>query len=168
MHNLKALSLTDDFDALYEMFQEMPAEENGFMNTAFGLTKTEFAAFVQKRINESRGQDLSAGRVPATYYILYDENRNPVGLGKLRHYLNENLRKEGGHIGYGIRPSCRLRGWGSLLLASLLKEAAAKKIDKVLITIKEENTASRKVTENNGGCLTAVCGGTCYYEIDFN
>ena len=36
----------------------------------------------------------------------------PVGVSNLRHYLNENLEKDGGHIGTHILPKYRGRGYG--------------------------------------------------------
>lgn len=74
-------------------------------------------------------------------------------MGKLRHFLTEKLRKEGGHIGYAIRPSERNKGYGTILLNSLLREANYMNINKILLTIRNDNYASIKVALNNGGII---------------
>ena len=40
----------DEDNEVYQMFQEIPAEENGFYNTAYGLSKKEFKAFCQEEL----------------------------------------------------------------------------------------------------------------------
>lgn len=154
---------------VYRMFQEIPAEEDGFENPAHGMSREEFAAFCQEEVDHSLGKNLAEGYVPGTYYLLF-VNEQPVGLIKLRHFLNEHLRRFGGHIGYGIRPSCRGNKWGNLILAELLKFAKAKGIDKALLTIRDYNVRSRKVCEHNGGVLEKIEHGKdfgeCYYWID--
>ena len=45
-----------------------------------------------------------------------------IGEASIRHQLNAHLMQEGGHIGYGIRPSRRDRGYGKRILALALVE----------------------------------------------
>lgn len=151
--------------AVYEMFQEMPANENGLNNPASGLSFEEFQDFCKIKVANSRGECLREGYVPDTCYLLYIDDV-PVGRANLRHFLCEALLKRGGHIGYGIRPSCRDRKYGKILLAEVLKKAKEKGIDRVLITIEEHNQPSRKVCEGNGGVLEKISDGECYYWID--
>jgi predicted acetyltransferase len=63
------------------------------------------------------------------------------------------LRKEGGHIGYGVRPSARRRGHGTELLRSTLLKAKELGLRKVLVTCGKENLGSVKVILVNGGVL---------------
>ena len=44
-----------------------------------------------------------------------------IGEVSIRHELNRYLREEGGHIGYGIRPSRQRQGYGRLILALALE-----------------------------------------------
>lgn len=150
---------------VYKMFQEIPAEENGVQNKAYGLSEQEFEAFCRKRMEASFGIGLPEGYVPDTCFILFSDSV-PVGFSKLRHFLNEALLKRGGHIGYSIRPSYRRRGLGKEILAETLKEAVKLQIKKALITINENNIASRKVCEHNGGKLEKIIDGECSYWID--
>ena len=50
------------------------------------------------------------GRVHADYWWIV-EDRTHFGAITLRHGLNDFLRRAGGHIGYGLRPSARDGGW---------------------------------------------------------
>lgn len=90
----------------------------------------------------------------------------PVGIGKLRHALNDQLRKSGGHIGYCIRPSERGKGYGTILLAELLKRAAGMGLEEVMLTCEQNNVTSRKVIEANKGKLNAIEDGKCNYWIN--
>lgn len=167
---LRPMTVLENED-VYQMFQEIPAEEDGFENPAHGMSREAFVVFCQEEVAHSLGKNLAEGYVPGTYYLLF-VNEKPVGLIKLRHFLNEHLRRFGGHIGYGIRPSCRGNKWGNLILAELLKFAKAKGIDKALLTIRDYNVRSRKVCEHNGGVLEKIERrkdfGECYYWIDLS
>jgi len=63
------------------------------------------------------------------------------------------LRKEGGNIGYGIRPTARRQGHGSELLRRTLQKAKELGLAKVLLTCGKVNLASVKVILANGGVL---------------
>ena len=84
-------------------------------------------------------------------YVLVDDNNHIYGGISIRQELNDILLTFGGHIGYLIRPSERKKGYGTLMLSLALKECAKFGINKVLVTCREENIASAKVIENNGG-----------------
>jgi predicted acetyltransferase len=71
----------------------------------------------------------------------------------LRHKLTPALRVEGGHIGYGVRPSLRGKGFGSEILRQTLFRAKSLGLTKVLLTCGKNNIASAKVIVANGGVL---------------
>jgi len=148
-------------DEVYEMFRQIPAEENGFHNSAFHLSRQEFDGFT----TEKQMPPIGEGMVPQTYYVLFVEDVC-VGFGKLRHYLNEKLLERGGHIGYGIAPKFRGHGYGNILLAEILKKAKAMNIEKVLLTCNADNLSSCKTIERNGGILEKTIAESNYYWID--
>lgn len=160
---LRKLSKNDGRD-IYNMLQEMGPGENGFGNSGFNITFDKFPEYLDKNIGFSKGIGLDEKYVPQTIYWLIIDNI-PVGIGKLRHYLNDNLRKVGGHIGYSIRPSERGKGYGVLILKEILKEAKMLNITEVLLTCDESNIPSRKVIERNDGMLESVENGECKYWI---
>lgn len=56
-----------------------------------------------------------------------------------------------GHIGDGVRPSERRKGYGTAIIAKALEECKKLGIDKVLITCDSKNIGSRKAIIKNGG-----------------
>lgn len=70
--------------------------------------------------------------------------------------MTEKLREEGGHIGYAIRPGYRNLGYGRILLKKLIEKAHEHGIDKILITVRNQNTASIKVALANGGHIEMI------------
>ena len=159
---LKELSM-DDGPEIYRMLQEIGPGENGFMNEGY-LPQDKFKLFLKWYAGASKGVGLTENLVPSTLYWLYVDGV-PVGYGKLRHRLNDHLRKVGGHIGYVIRPTERGKGYGKLILKEMLAKARAMGIGEVLMTCMQENAASRKVIEANAGVLSNIEDGECYYWI---
>ncbi len=98
-------------------------------------------------------------RVPENVYWAVDANE-VVGRIALRHFLNENLKEFGGHIGYEVRPSSRRKGFAKEMLRLLLQTPRAKEIGELLLTCSPDNIASHKTITANGGALT----GTAYVE----
>lgn len=112
----------------------------------------DFAALLD-RLNEFRkGIKLPKGYVPSSTYWLVDKNEL-IGVSNLRHFLNDNIRESGGHIGLGIRPSYRGKGLGSLLMALTLEKAKAKGINEVHVHCYKENKASAAMIIANKGEL---------------
>lgn len=89
--------------------------------------------------------------VPSSHYFLIDGKDQIIGMVDIRHELNEFLRNIGGHIGYGILPSERKKGYATYLLKEVLTKCKELQIDQVLITCDEDNVGSAKVIMNNGG-----------------
>jgi predicted acetyltransferase len=58
-----------------------------------------------------------------------------------------------GHIGYAVVPSRRNRGYASAALAQVLPLAKAEGLRHVELTTDEDNAASRRTIEKNGGVL---------------
>lgn len=75
----------------------------------------------------------------------------PVGILQLRHELNEFLEAGGGHIGYAVAPDCWGRGYASEMLRLGLEELRRLGVRPVLVCCAEDNPASRRVIEKNGG-----------------
>lgn len=160
---LHKLSPGDGLD-IYEMLQEIPDNENGFFNSCNGLSFGDYKKWLVKSDNISKNIELEDWMVPQDVYWLYI-NGKPVGFGKLRHYLNDKLRIEGGHCGYAIRPSSRGNGYGKLLLKLMLEEAKKLNIDKLLITVNNDNAASIRTAVSNGGIIENITDKKNYIWI---
>lgn len=93
----------------------------------------------------------AAGLVPSHLYFFVDEGRILWAI-QIRHHINHsNLLEAGGHIGYGIRPNERGKWYATEMLRLALIEAKKIGLQKALIVCHDENSASAKVIENNGG-----------------
>ena len=79
-----------------------------------------------------------------TSYVLIDENGHIYGAANIRHELKGKLREICGHVGYGIRPSERGKGYATLQLKLLLEKMDKMGIDNALITCRENNIGSIK------------------------
>lgn len=94
------------------------------------------------------------GLVPDSTFFCLDEERNIiVGAVNIRHCLNEHLLAHGGHIGDGIRPSERRKGYATQMVRLALEECKKNGIKKVLMVCDKDNTGSVKSIKKNGGIL---------------
>ncbi|MBK1809087.1 GNAT family N-acetyltransferase [Clostridium sp. YIM B02505] len=163
MIELRELSPEDGID-IYNMLQEIGPGENGFFNDGYKYPFDNFYEYLLDNYNASRGIELKLGHVPQTTFWLIVDGQ-PIGIAKLRSYLNYALRESGGHIGYSIRPSERNKGYGKILLKEALSKAKDIGIKEVLITCNEGNLGSRSVIEANSGKLEVIKEGLCKYWI---
>lgn len=114
---------------------------------------SDYNEFLDKAKKISLGVGLPSYMVPSDIYFLVNEENRILGSIDIRHFLNEHLRNYGGHIGYGIRPSERRKGYATEMLRLALKICKEKQMDKVLITCDKTNEASARTIKNNGGIL---------------
>ncbi|WP_251067033.1 GNAT family N-acetyltransferase [Streptomyces sp. ISL-36] len=115
-----------------------------------------FAAWVGRlREQSDRTRPLAEGWVHATHWWIVEDGQY-VGAIDLRHELNDFLLRAGGHIGYSIRPSARRRGLATWALGAVLPEARALGLDRLLVTCDDDNIASARTIERNGGVLEDV------------
>jgi len=89
----------------------------------------------------------------STFLCLEEESGQMVGAVNIRHWLNDSLLLNGGHIGDGVRPSRRREGIGTRMVALALEECRRMDIQRVLMVCDRENVASRKTIQRNGGVL---------------
>jgi len=116
----------------------------------------DFAEHVQRLRDQARGIGLPEGYVPdSTYWLVRESDGTLLGVSNLRHRLDAALEDYGGHIGYGIRPSERRKGYGTLMLKLTLDKARERGIRRVLITCDPENIGSVRVIQNNSGVLAS-------------
>lgn len=139
----------DSYRALVAEFMSKGEELIPF---TLSFPNENFEAFLAHLAGCERGIGIPADFVPhSTYWLV--EHGEVVGVSSLRHRLTGKLLEEGGHVGYGIRPSKRGRGLGKAILGLTLREAARRGIDRALITCAKANAASAAVIAAQGGIL---------------
>jgi predicted acetyltransferase len=125
---------------------------------AFGLwyePGMDWAAYLERLEHQRRGIDLPPGLVPATFLVA-DVDGQLVGRSSIRHELNDFLRREGGHIGYGVVAPHRCRGHATEMLRQSLIISRSLGVDRVLVTCDDDNTGSATVIERCGGVFDSL------------
>lgn len=161
MYYLQPLSPADGRE-IYDMLQRIPPE-NGFENSAYKMTYSQFPAWLRRKADMAHGIGLEDWQVPASTFWLMEDGV-PVGQGNIRHHLTDALRERGGHIGYAVASDRQGRGCGKVLLRLLLEEARRMGItEEILVTVNPGNTASRRVAESCGGEKRRETAERVYY-----
>ncbi len=121
-----------------------------FENPAAGMNRERFAAYVRGLRDESLGVGLPDGWVPATKYILVNDEGDYVGIFNLRHRLTDFLRNGPGHIGYGIAREYRGHGYATAGLKLTLAKARELGIEEAYLSVHKTNPASLAVQQHCG------------------
>lgn len=78
---LKPLNVNDGID-IYQMLQEIPKDENDYINSVNDMTFDEYKEWLIKENNLSKSNEITDGwKVPSSTYWLYIDGK-PVGVGK--------------------------------------------------------------------------------------
>jgi len=91
--------------------------------------------------------------VSTTLLAIRESDQKIVGTINIRHELNEFLLEFGGHIGFGVRPSERGKGYASEMLRLGLNYCNMLGLEKVMVACYKENLASARTILKNGGVL---------------
>ncbi len=115
-----------------------------------------YEEWLNKIMNEHKGIELQDGRVPSSVYFLMHGDKI-IGYLSIRHNLDNNfLSLYGGHIGYGVRPSERRKGFATIMLNLALEKCRELGIENVMVSCKDDNIGSAKTIENNCGILREI------------
>lgn len=150
--NVSLLTPTTDLQEEYlDFYNEWKDSGETMIPWVISKDPSNFPAMIQELLDAHNGINLPESWVPdSTYWLVTDENKI-VGAVNIRHSLTEHLFNAGGHIGYGIRPSERRKGYATKLLELSLEKTKELNITKALVVCNEVNTASEKTILHNGG-----------------
>ena len=115
------------------------------------LEKLTFDDWLEDLKRNKHEENLPESYSPHTLYLAINDNNKIVGAIGIRWKQVPVLMTYGGLIGYSIRPSQRGKGYASEMLKLALNKFKNMNIEKILITCKDFNIASKKVIEKNGG-----------------
>ena len=122
---LKLIKLTKEYEKqLGEMIDEwiLDQEINHTNRSPWAIFKNDYHNF-DYYLEHLELKEAAEGLVPDSVFFLLDEARDRLlGAVNIRHYLNDSLLKEGGHIGDGIRPSERRKGYATEMIRLALIE----------------------------------------------
>ena len=155
--NIELVRLTSEYkEQLFEMLTEWKNDiiVNHTDMSPWKIWANDFHDFEYYLENLDTKEETKNGWVPDTTLFCLDKDRHIfVGTVNIRHYLNDALLKTGGHIGDGIRPSERRKGYATAMIALALDECKKLGINRVLICCDKDNIGSAKSIINNGGVL---------------
>lgn len=149
---LKLVKLEEKYrEQLFEMMDEW--SNSGEKIIPYAIRKVDYHNFDLYRESIEVKEETKNSVPDSTYFALDIERNIFVGAVNIRHYLNNQLLKNGGHIGDGVRPSERRKGYATEMIRLALAECKKIGIDRVLMVCYKDNIGSRKSIINNGGVL---------------
>ena len=110
------------------------------LERCLGMEDEEYA----KKFNKCQGK---------TFLLIRESDDKIVATINVRWNLSEEMLKFGGHIGYGVRPIERKKGYNKINLYLALKEAKKLGLDKVMLDCGVNNIGSNKTILALGGIL---------------
>ncbi|MBR5985897.1 MAG: GNAT family N-acetyltransferase [Clostridia bacterium] len=153
---LKLIKLSEQYKTqLTEMLDEWKHDQevNHTNHSPWAIFKNDWHDF-EYYLEHLECKTAADGLVPDSVFFMLDEDRDRLlGAVNIRHYLSDALLKEGGHIGDGIRPSERRKGYATKMIRLALDECRKLGITRVLMTCEKTNIGSARSIINNGGVL---------------
>lgn len=118
-----------------------------------GLKYDDWLINIEKRKDEEYAKNMN--KCPGkTFFLIRTTDNKILGMISIRYNLTKEMLEWGGHIGYGIRPTERRKGYNKINLYLGLIEAKEKfKLDKVMLDCSADNIGSNKTIQSLGGVL---------------
>jgi len=112
------------------------------------MTYIEFLRVLE---DHRAGRGLPPDVAPSSFLFAFDHG-HIVGRASIRHTLSPPLGMVAGHIGYAVLPEFRNRSYATQILRASVRFAHDELgLDRVLVTCDDDNAASIRVIEKNGG-----------------
>jgi predicted acetyltransferase len=138
-----------------EFEAEAPSPDDAFPFLLFWTPDVAWPDYVRLLDGLRDGRAVPEGLVRSSF-LLAEAGGDVVGRASLRFELNERLASESGHIGYGVRPRYRRRGYASAILRRGVALLRADGVGPVLVVCDDDNTGSAAVIARGGGVLESV------------
>lgn len=150
--NIRLVKLSNEYKRhLTEMMDEWTA--TGEIIVPSAIRRNDYHDFDYYLEHLDRKVEID-GKVPHDVFFCLDVDRDIfVGAINVRHYCTKEMLINAGHIGDGIRPSERRKGYATAMIGLALQEAKKLGLDRVLMCCDKENIGSAKSIMKNGGVL---------------
>lgn len=140
----------EDKEEIIKYITDHYAHSEKELSASMGLTSMKYEDWVELINLRTNIPDSTWLR---SYTYLVFDNKRLVGLLSIRPEINEELANEYGHIGYGVKPSERRKGYASKMLEFALEECRKLGLKKVILGCYKDNIGSSKTIIKNGGKL---------------
>lgn len=117
--------------------------------------KMEFEPWLEMSIRNHDTETANPNWVQSsTFFAVRESDGKIIGMVDIRHRLNDFLAAFGGHIGYGVRPTERRKGYAAEILRLALDYARREiGLKRAMIACYGENEGSWRTILANGGNL---------------
>ncbi len=150
-----SLKRKDELIQYFDEFVQYNSDINGSGSLDKMLEGFTFEQALDRCLNmENEGFAKKMGRCPGKTFLLIRKNDNKIiGTINVRWNLTEAMKKFGGNIGYGIRPTERRKGYNKINLYLGLLEAQKLGLDRVMLDCDVNNLGSDRTMKSLGGVL---------------
>ena len=154
-----SLQRKEDIIGYLKEHEEAGSSINGTGSLDRILSGSTFEEALERCLRmEEKDYALQQRRCPGrTFLLIRESDGRLVGTINVRWDLNEAMLRFGGHIGYGIRPSERGKGYSKINLYLGLKETLKCGLSRVMIGCSASNIPSDRTIRALGGVLER-CG----------
>lgn len=158
-HELQAIGFIQEF-------HEYSSAVSGSGGLDECLKTGSYSDWLEKLQRDIDIANVPEGRVPAlTYFYVREQDGKIVGMINIRLALNGFLRKEGGHIGYCVRPTERRKGYCTQMLGEALDFCRGIGMSGFIVSCDKSNPASAGVIKKCGGVLQAEFYSDFFGEV---
>ena len=151
MNRIKLVVPTKEHEAVAKEYVEEHHKNGEFVLYGSALLgkKTYDDWLVQLKNNSDKNTVDPKWVVSSTYFAVSDEKI--IGMIDIRHTLNQYLQNYGGHIGYGVHPAERNKGYATEILLLGINYCKDLGLKKIMLVCHKENHGSRRTIEKCGG-----------------
>ncbi len=151
--DIKFVRPTHNHKPMLEAFKFAHSDEL-FLHGASGLERMPLDEWLNKLSNQEQNKHLPDGYVPSTTFMVLNQDEI-IGFVNIRHYLNEQLLKSYGHVGYMVHKAHRQKGYGKAMLQFAMHYAKTTlQLNSLLIACDFDNIGSKRLIERCGGVIT--------------
>jgi len=160
MENLILVKPSEEFLEEIRDYREELLAHDSHSHGDFGLYKfSDIPAWIEHcRLHEHEETLPNPEHVTGEQFMLVREGDTRIfGMIAFRHSIDHPyLAKHGGHIGYGVRPLERRKGYAKAMLTLCLEKCREFGLDKVMICCEPDNAGSRNTILTCGGKFKQV------------
>lgn len=140
----------NDKDKLLDYIKEHHNNGETSISASNGMPTMEYVVWLNKLKDDENGKNTEWG-ISETYILVNEEKI--IGMLNIRYTINNEKAEIYGHIGYGVRPLERRKGYATYMLKEALVKCRQHEMTEVILGCYEDNMGSIKTIINNDGIL---------------